>query len=319
MAVALKIEMKVPCVAVVGSTGTGKSGLAMAIAPCLRGEIVNADALQVYRGLDLGTSKPSLGDRRLVSHHLIDIVAPEERFSAGEFARRATVAMEGIRAREALPIVVGGSGLYYRALFEGLSAIPAIAKEVRQALEERLTKEGLAVLFAELRVVDEATALRLSPNDRQRVLRALEVVNGTGRTLSWWRDRKRKRARQSTLRVGLTLPREVLYDRLASRAHRMLESGWLEEVQGLLSLGIPETAPAFQAIGYRELTSHLRGECSLEAAMEDIIRATRRYAKRQRTWFRNEAGIRWFDAVREGTLLTEVLSYLDSKGLRGSP
>lgn len=288
-----------PIVAVVGPTATGKSALGMRLAEELPegGEIVNADALQVYRGFDIGTAKPPAEDLRRVRHHLIDILDPDERYSAGEFARRAREAIGEIRSRRARPIVVGGSGLYLRALLEGISPVPRGDPEVRRALRERLEAEGLAALYAELEGVDPATAGRIAPGDTQRILRALEVAQVSGVPLSEWIDRKPYgRERLDAVRIGLTLPRSVLYDSIEERVARMLQCGWVDEVRGLLDRGLSTELPAFQAIGYRQIARHLRGECSLERAVEEIVRSTRRFAKRQWTWFRKEPGIRWFDA-----------------------
>lgn len=306
----------VECLVIVGATGIGKSSLAMSLAAAGGGEIVNADALQVYRGLDVGTAKPSAADRRQVRHHLIDILSPDERFSAGRFARLATSAIESIRSRDRLPILVGGNGFYFRALFDGLSPIPEVAATVRSALEHRLLREGLSALYDELMLVDEQVAKRVSPSDRQRILRALEVAEGTGKTLSWWQTQKANALQATVLRIGLALPRKVLYDRLASRARRMLESGWLEEVRELLTAGVDETTPAFQAIGYKELAAHLRGQCSLEEALAAIDQGTRRYAKRQMTWFRGETEIRFFDAEDVDGMFPEVAGYLEANGVR---
>ena len=310
------MQPRVDCLAIVAATGTGKSALAMELALRSNGEIIGADALQIYRGLDIGTAKPSVEDRRRVRHHLIDILDPHERFSAGEFARRAASTIEEVMARRRLPVVVGGSGLYVRALLEGLSPLPTIEPQVREELERRLEQEGLEALFDELRRRDEATARRLSRNDRQRILRALEVSIGTGRALSSWHRMSARKASFSASRIGLTLPREVLYDRLESRVHQMLESGWLEEVRDLITAGVSRSSPAFQAIGYRELVSHLRGECSLEASTRQIVQSTQRYAKRQLTWFRKQAGFRWFDASRPESLLEEILEHLRAEGCR---
>ena len=175
-----------PILAIVGPTATGKSALALELAGALSAEIVNADALQVYRGFDVGTAKPSAADRRRVTHHLLDILEPDEPFSAGEFARRARVAIEEIRGRRRLPMLVGGSGLYLRALIDGISPIPAVDPELRQRLRRRLESEGLGPLRAELERLDPVTAKRLAPADSQRLLRALEVATGTGRPLSAW-------------------------------------------------------------------------------------------------------------------------------------
>lgn len=299
-------------IAVLGPTATGKSAFAMALAADLAGrgltvELINADALQAYRGLSIGTAKPGPRERTRLRHHLIDVIEPHRAFSAGEFARRAAVAVEEIEARGALPILVGGSGFYLRALFEGLAPVPPVGADVREALRADLRSRGLCTLFRELRRVDPESAEALDPGDTQRVLRALEVVRATGRPLSEWQRRGTEdRLERRVLKVGLTLPRTVLYDAVEKRAGRMLERGWLAEVERLrehargrggCSLG---ELPAFQAIGYRQLADHLDGNLTLEQALEETVRATRRYAKRQETWFRKEPRVCWIDAVATG-------------------
>ena len=288
-----------PIVAVVGATATGKSALGLALAERLPGggEIVNADALQVYRGFDLGTAKPDAAARRRVPHHLIDVLEPHERWSAGEFARQARLAIAAIRERGRWPIVVGGSGLYLRALFAGISPIPAGDPEVRERLRRRAASEGLRPLAAELAELDPVTAARLAPGDRQRVLRALEVALVSGRPLSAWIARQPFGTQSiAAIRVGLTLPRSILYDRIAGRVSRMVESGWMEEVRGLLERGLDPGLPAFQAIGYRQLVHHVQGEWPVARAVDETVRATRRFAKRQETWFRREPDVTWFSA-----------------------
>lgn len=288
-------------IAIVGATATGKSELALALAEALPGEIVNADALQVYRGFDVGTAKPGPEERARVPHHLIDILAPHERYSAGEFARRAREVIAGIQKRGRVPIVVGGSGLYLRALFQGISPVPPgdpmVRSEIRSELRRRLAEEGLAALSAELARVDPETAARLAAGDTQRVLRALEVARVSGRPLSAWiAEQPFGTQRIAATRVGLTLPRSILYDRIAGRVARMVEQGWVEEVARLLDQGLAPGLPAFQAIGYRQLVRHLEGEWSLEDALGETVKATRRFAKRQETWFRREPEVTWFSA-----------------------
>jgi tRNA dimethylallyltransferase len=303
-------------IAVVGATATGKSAVAMALAEELGGEIVNADALQVYRGFDVGTAKPGAAERARVRHHLIDILDPEERYSAGEFARRARQALAEIRARGAVPIVVGGSGLYLRALFEGISPVPPGDPEVRGRLRERLAAEGLESLRRELEAIDPETAARLAQGDTQRVLRALEVAAVSGEPLSAWISRQPFGIQRiAAMRVGLTLPRAILYDQIASRVARMIAEGWVDEVAGLLARGLVPETPAFQAIGYRQLVRHLEDGWSLEQAVGETIRATRRFAKRQETWFRREPGIAWFTATDLNRLILRVLDYAKHRGL----
>jgi tRNA dimethylallyltransferase len=306
-----------PVVVVLGPTATGKSALGMTLARRWGGEIVNADALQVYRGFDLGTAKPTLAERREVRHHLIDVLEPSRRFSAGEFARLARRAIEDVRGRGAVPIVVGGSGLYLRALLEGMSPIPRGDADLRRRLDERLEEDGLEVLYRELGERDPETASRLAPGDRQRILRALEVLEASGRPLSEWiREAPFGERRLDALRIGLTLPRSILYDRISGRVEQMLEGGWVEEVEKMLKQGIEPTVPAFQAIGYRQLVRYLAGEWTLEEAVADIVRATRQYAKRQMTWFRKEKDIRWIPALEAAAALPDLDHAFMSSGGR---
>jgi tRNA dimethylallyltransferase len=299
-----------PVLAIVGATATGKSALGMALAERLGGEIVNADALQVYRGFDIGTAKPGPEERRRVPHHLIDVLEPHERYSAGEFARRARQAIAEIQGRDRVPIVVGGSGLYLRALFEGISPIPPGDPQVRRELRRRLEAEGLPALVAELARTDPATAARLAPGDTQRVLRALEVARVSGRPLSSWiAQQPFGIQRIAAVRIGLTLPRGILYDAIARRVARMVQAGWVEEVAGLLAKGLAPDLPAFQAIGYRQLVRHVIGEWSLEHAIGETVRATRRFAKRQETWFRKEPDVTWFPAQDLEGRISDVLDY----------
>jgi tRNA dimethylallyltransferase len=281
--------------AIVGATATGKSELALQLAEATGGEIVNADALQVYRGLEIGTAKPSAAQRARVPHHLIDLLDPSEPFSAGEFARRARAALREIEGRGRPALVVGGSGLYLRALVVGLAELPAPVPEVRAELERRRVVEGLPALRAELERLDPPTAARLAAGDTQRTLRALEVVVATGRPLSSWLGGASGAAATplAVRKVGLTLPRAVLYDRIESRVREMIARGWLDEVRSLLASGVGSECPAFQAIGYAQWVRHLAGELHFEAAVREIVVATRRYAKRQETWFRREADVEW--------------------------
>jgi tRNA dimethylallyltransferase len=290
-------------VAIVGATATGKSALALELALALRGEIVNADSLQVYRGLDIGTGKPTPQERARVPHHLIDVLDPAEPYSAGEFARRAEAAIAEIAGRGRVAILVGGSGLYLRALLEGLSPLPPPDAALRRRLRQRLAEEGAPRLHAELVRRDPETAARLAAGDSQRVVRALEVALGTGTPLSAWQERQPFGARRlPALRVGLTLPRPVLYDRIARRVGCMRDRGWVAEVEQLLQGGVAPEVPAFQAIGYRQIVRHLRGEWSVERAFAETLRATRRFAKRQETWFRREPDVAWLDATDPGVL-----------------
>jgi len=283
---------------IVGPTATGKSELGVRLAQELDGEVVNADALQIYRGLDIGTAKPSAEMRRTVPHHLLDICDPTEVFSAGEFVRRARPVIADIQERGKVAILVGGSGFYLRALLEGLGPVPSTDPAVREEVARRTREEGLAAILEELKVRDPETAGRLKPADRQRIQRALEVVLATGTPLSTWiRRRSPDGSGMPSFRIGLTLERSILYDRISGRVQRMVERGWVAEVEGLLDRGFKPDAPAFQAIGYRQIVGYVLGQWALEAALDDIVRATRRYSKRQMTWFRKVGHIRWVPAL----------------------
>lgn len=303
---------------VLGATATGKSAVALALARSAGGEIVNADALQAYRGLDIGTAKPTAVERAQVPHHLFDVLDPRERFSAGEFARRARATIAGIAARGGWPIVVGGSGFYVRALVEGLSPLPPADERLRETLRRRAARQGAGVLYRELAVLDPAAASRLAPGDSQRIVRALEVTLSTGRPFSRWLAAPPAEPRLVATKVGLTLPRLVLYDRIGARVRAMVDAGWLDEVTRLLREGVPPESPAFQAIGYRELVRCVRGECGLAQAVEDIVLATRRFAKRQETWFRRERGVHWVAAGDFAQAAADIRRLVDDVGPGGA-
>lgn len=295
-------------IAIVGPTAAGKSALALALAEAVGGEIVNADALQVYRGFDIGTAKPSQEDRRRVPHHLVDILDSTERYSAGEFARRARSALKEIAERRRTAILVGGSGLYLRALWSGIAPLPPVDAAVRSRLHARLEAEGLSPLHAELARLDPQTTARLGGGDSQRILRALEVAITTGESLTSWIARQPFGTETVSMRkVGLTLPRSVLYDAIAVRVRSMLNSGWLDEVRDLLAGGVDRASPALQAIGYRQWLEFLDGARSYEESLQKVITLTRRFAKRQETWFRREQGIDWWDARKSRDCLTSML------------
>ena len=249
--------------AVVGPTAAGKSGLGLELARRLGGEIINGDALQAYRRLSIGTDKPTPEMLAEIPHHLVDILEPTEPFSAGEFGRRARTAIRDIQGRGRVAVVVGGSGLYQRALFEGLSPLPKSDPEIRRRLTERAESEGLRILYDELGEVDPETRDRLVPGDTQRILRALEIHAVSGVPMSAWLRKKPLEKALPVFRIGLTVPRGILYDRIGDRVEQMVERGWISEVVSLLEQGIDPGAPAFQAIGYRQMVQHVRGHLGL--------------------------------------------------------
>ncbi len=300
-------------VALVGPTGVGKSELAIFLAERFGGEIVNFDSVQVYRYLDIGTAKPTPEERRRVPHHLYDILEPDEPFNAALYVERADRVIAEIKARGSLPILVGGTGLYLRALLHGLFPVE-VPEELRERLRERLSREGLAALYAELSRIDPESATRIHPHDKVRVLRALEVYYATGRPFSsWTREHAFAPQRYRALKIGLHLPRQELYRRLDERVERMLAAGLLEEVKGLLSRGFSPELKPLQSIGYRHMVAYLKGELSFEEAVRRMKRDTRHYAKRQLTWFRAEPGVRWFYPQEKEQIAEAVREFLDTE------
>jgi tRNA dimethylallyltransferase len=282
-----------PLVAVLGPTGSGKSELALQAALRFGGEIVNCDSLQVYRHLNIGTAKVRAEDQRGVPHHLLDVVNPDELFTAGEYARRARPVLNEIAARSRLPIVVGGTGLYLRALLEGLSPAPArdAALRARLAARESRRRGSLHRLLSRL---DPPAAGRIHPGDARKLIRALEVRLLTRRPLSSvFAAGRDPLPGFRWLKLALDPPREALYRRLDARCEAMFSGGLLEEVRRVLALGFSETSKPLEAHGYRQAVQLLKGELDLQQALCHAQRNTRRYAKRQRTWFRREPDVVW--------------------------
>ena len=272
-----------------GPTAVGKSAVGLEVARACQAEIVNGDSLQVYRYLDIGTAKPDLEERSLVPHHLFDILDPDQPFNATDFQVRADAVIAEIRSRGRLPLVVGGTGLYLRALLFGLCPMPEIDTGIRTDLESRLAREGSEALHAELARHDAPMAARLAPRDRTRILRALETVLSTGKSLAHFQEQHRfLTPRYRFLHIFLDLEREQLYQRINQRVEIMLEQGLVDEVKGLLEKGFGEELKPLKSIGYRQVIDYLAGRLSFDQAVADIKQATRRYAKRQLTWFRND-------------------------------
>ncbi len=293
-----------PVLTVVGPTAVGKTSVALIVAQALGGEIVSADSRQVYRGMDIGTAKPTREEQTAVRHHLIDIVDPCERYDAARFAADAETAIARLLADGIEPIVVGGTGFYLVSLYEGLFEGPERDDSVRSALERRLATEGPETLHAELARVDPSAAERIHPRDASRIVRALELYRGTGRTLSEWHAGSRRAPAYAPRYVGLTMSRRTLRERIGLRVDRMMEEGLAREVASLRADGrlLPDM-PAASAVGYREileLGEAPPGDAALAEAAERIKTSTRRYAKRQLTWFRSLPSISWLDAEALG-------------------
>ena len=302
---------KIKLLVVQGPTASGKTAFAVELAERYGGEIVNADAVQVYRRLDIGTAKPSAELRRRVPHHLLDIVDPDEEFTAADFRRRAAAAIADIHGRGKRALLVGGTGLYIRALTRGLASSPGGDDAIRAELEAQVHREGPLSLHRRLEELDPVTAARLHPNDRVRIVRALEVFLTTGHPLSSFQDAHRfGEAPYDCFKLGIAVAREELYRRIEERVDRMIADGLVDEVRGLIAAGYPPTLKALGSIGYREVCSHLAGAYPLDEAIRLIKQHTRNYAKRQLTWFRKDSEILWVEYPgKSATIDSNVMEF----------
>ncbi|MGH9706389.1 MAG: tRNA (adenosine(37)-N6)-dimethylallyltransferase MiaA [Candidatus Acidiferrales bacterium] len=281
-------------VVILGPTASGKSALGNRLARETGGEILVCDSTQVYRHFDIGTAKATAAERKEVHHHLVDLVEPEEVFTAGDFRRSALAALDDLRRRKVLPILTAGTGLYLRALLEGLADAPGRSEELRARLREKTARRGPQHLHRILARLDAETARRIAPRDTQKIIRAIEMRMLAGKPVSEIHATGRSPLEGYTVKkIGLLPPRTELYNRIHARTAAMIESGWVEEVQGLMARHIPAEVKPFQFIGYPELRAHIEGRDSLADAARQIEQATRRYAKRQITWFRKEPGVVW--------------------------
>jgi tRNA dimethylallyltransferase len=306
-----------PLVAVVGPTASGKSALGVRLAKRLAGEVLACDSTQLYRGFDIGTAKPSVSDRRGVPHHLMDVLAPQEAATAGGYRQMAVAVLESLRQRARVPILTVGTGLYLRALLEGLADVPQRSEELREKLRASAEEHAPGYLHRVLQRLDPEASRKIGPADEQKLIRAIEVtlvakkplseVHRAGRTpLEGWRP----------LKIGLRPPREALHARIHARTDAMLACGWIEEVRMLLASGMPEDAKPFDFIGYREIRAVVRGETTTEKARAAIQQATRQYAKRQLTWFRKDTGVHWCDGFGDDSQVQrEALEWLGEQGL----
>ncbi len=283
---------------ILGPTAVGKTEISLALAEEIGAEIISADSMQVYRGMDIGTAKPAPAERARVPHHLIDVVDPEEEFSAGRFVQLADEAIEDVGRRGKIPLVVGGTGMYVRALLEGIFGGPGADFRLREGLAETELKEPGA-LHKMLKNVDVKAADRIHPSDARRIIRALEVYEKTGKTISenqrQWCGEGSEGGRYDYKIAGLAMPRPELYRRIDTRVENMMENGLLEEVKTLRENGCTRELPSMQALGYKQLLAHLDGELGLDEAVRLIKRDTRRYAKRQFTWFNAQKNVAWID------------------------
>ncbi len=299
----MELSSSLPTILViVGPTASGKTFLALEIARHISAEIISADSRQVYQLLTIGTAKPSQDELKKVKHYFVDEILPDQHFSAGDFGVKGRMAIEEIVKRKKLPIVVGGTGLYIRSLVDGLFSGPGRKEDVREELEARLESEGASALLEELRRVDPEAAARMLPSNQRRIIRALEVYYATGKPISQHHGEHEKKKFFNPVFVGLQWERKKLYDRINSRAERMLAAGFLDEVKGLVSRGYDGHYKSLQTVGYKEAFAFLRKEISHERMVELMKQNTRRFAKRQLTWFRRDERIRWFDIEEESEI-----------------
>jgi tRNA dimethylallyltransferase len=283
-----------PLVVVLGPTASGKSALGISLAQKLGGEILVCDSTQVYRHFDIGTAKVSSAEQRAIPHHLIDLVEPDEVFTAGEYRQRAVKALEELRLRKKLPIVTAGTGLYLRALIEGLSEAPTRSEELRERLRMKARAKDPTYLHKILARIDVEAAARIAPRDAPKVIRAIEIRLLAQKPVGEVHRRGRSALEgYAVTKIGLLPPRAALYAAIEQRVEEMIRAGWIDELRRLMAMGISPGAKPFQFIGYADLREHIEGRLSLDTAMRQIRHATRRFAKRQLTWFRREPGVRW--------------------------
>lgn len=299
---------KIPLVIILGPTAVGKSELALELAQKFSFEIINADSMQLYRGMDIGSAKPSLKERSLVTHHLIDIKDPDEEFSAAQFKNEARNIIFSLTQEGKWALVVGGTGFYLKALIKGLFPAPSADLKLRRKLREKGEAKGKWYLYQELEKVDPEAASKIHPNDDFRIIRALEVFYLTGKPIS--QQQKKHQFKHSpfiVLKIGLMRDRKEIYHRIEQRVDKMIKSGLVEEVKQLSKRGYPLTIKPFQSLGYKQILNYLQGDLSLDEAVSLIKRNTKRYAKRQLTWFRKDPEIKWFTLPQQFFEISEAI------------
>jgi len=295
-------------IAVVGATATGKSGLGIALARALGGEVVNADSMQLYQGMDIGTAKEPEAARHGVPHHLLDIWPVTQTANVADYQKLARAAIDGIIARGHVPVLVGGSGLYIRAALDDLD-FHGTDSPTRARLESELAEVGPAMMHARLVTLDPAAAVAILPSNGRRIVRALEVIELTGRPFTATMPAYEQV--RPAVQLGLTLPRPELDQRIAARVARMWQAGFEAEVRELVRHGLQDGKTASRALGYQQMLRHLDGELTLEEAREETVKATKRFARRQESWFRRDPRVHWLDASGPaGLLLDEALRYI---------
>ncbi|MBD3290239.1 tRNA (adenosine(37)-N6)-dimethylallyltransferase MiaA [candidate division KSB1 bacterium] len=296
----ININQKKDVLIIVGPTAVGKTSLSLNIADEIESEIVSADSRQVYKLMNIGTAKPTADEQLRAVHHFIDIKYPDEYYSAGQYAREARSVIDTIRSRDRLAIVVGGSGLYIRALVDGFFEDEVADEAVKQSLRKIEKENGLTYLYEKLSEIDPQLAQKLHPNDSQRIKRALEVWEISGKRLSDFQKKPNNPADFNPVFIGLSMEREVLYQRIEDRVDKMLEKGLIDEVRHISKLGYSKNLPALQTVGYKEVFQLLDGEINRERMVELIKQKSRNYAKRQITWFNKDQRIQWYNITKTG-------------------
>ena len=295
-----------PLIILVGPTGVGKSEFAISLALNYQMEIVSADSLQVYRYLDIGTAKPSKEERKKVKHHLIDIVNPDEEFSAVQFMEMAREVIDSLIRQRRSVLVVGGTGLYIKALIRGIFKGPGADEDLRMTIKKEAQELGREHLFQKLKEIDPESASRIHPNDTYRIMRALEVYYLTQKTMSSFQSNHAFReSPYHYFKIGLERERKELYQRIEERVEKMIENGLIEEVEGILRKGYDPQLNPLQSLGYRQIIRYLQDECGLDEAIRLIKRDTKRYAKRQLTWFKNDPEVKWFTLPQDAEKIEE--------------
>jgi len=309
-----KFNITKPVIVLVGPTAIGKTATSLRLASKYKCEIISLDSMQVYRYMDIGTAKVTESEKCGIAHHLIDIVNPDEQYDAKKYATDALEAITKIQKDNKIPLITGGTGLYLKALVEGLFEDIGEYPEIREQLKEKLKREGVSKLHEEMSLYDKYSAKRIHVNDKQRILRALEIYHGTGKT---WHQHIEEQKNNSSpkvifshlIQLGLTCERNNLYDRINLRTQMMLKNGLYEEVQKLLAMGYSRDLKSMQSIGYKHMAAHMFDGWAIEKTEEILARDTRRYAKRQYTWF-NRMDIKWFEARRKNEIENEIDAFL---------
>ncbi|HOK30403.1 MAG TPA: tRNA (adenosine(37)-N6)-dimethylallyltransferase MiaA [bacterium] len=302
--------MKIPIIVIGGPTASGKTQLAIDWALKLDGEIVSCDSRQIYKFMDIGTAKPTLEERSLIPHHLVDLIYPDETMTAGEFQKLAREIIKDIHSRGKVPFLVGGTGLYIRSVIRDIVFPPKVDEYYRKFIKDRINREGLGSVYNELCKIDPVTAGKISPNDEIRITRALEVYYATGTPISFYRKGiDVDYPEYEVIYLVLNPPRDILYRRIEERVDKMIQLGLVEETRHLLDMGYSPELSSLQTLGYREIIKYLKGMYDLESTIEEIKKETRRYAKRQSTWFRNEIRVRLITYEEAEDVFREISRY----------